>query len=116
MFNIHLIISLIHIFFTGPLLIYIGLVKPSNIIFSYILLLLAIVILVAFIYRFINKQLYAWIYVHLLLFSTLLIYMSYLKFNQLKIPDYLYSFLLAIGIAAIGYHIIKVLKYLKFIK
>ena len=108
--NIDFIISLIHIFITGPLFIYIGLAKSYNIIFSIILFILAIFIVIAFIYRYLSKQLYAWLYVHLLLFATLLFYISYLRFTQQKIPDYLYSFLIAIGIAAIGYHIIKLIK------
>jgi uncharacterized membrane protein YoaK (UPF0700 family) len=108
--NIFIMISLIHIFITGPLFIYIGLTKSYNIIFSIILFILAIIIVSAFIYRYFNKQLYAWLYVHLLLFATLLFYISYLRFTQQKIPDYLYSFLIAIGIAAIGYHIIKLIK------
>ena len=104
------IISLIHIFITGPLFIYIGLMKPKHILFPLILFFLGLIILVAFIYRFVKKQLYAWLYVHLLLFATLLFYICYLRFTQQKIPNYLYSFLLAIGIAAIGYHIIKLFK------
>ena len=108
--NIDFIISLIHIFITGPLFIYIGLMKPNNILFSYILFFLAIIIIIAFIYRYVKKELYVWLYVHLLLFASLLLYICYLRFTQQKIPDYLYSFLLAIGIAAIGYHIIKIFK------
>jgi len=107
------IISLIHVFFTGPLLIYIGLTKPDNIIFYYALLLLALIKIIAFIYRLLKKQLYAWLYVHLLLFVTLLLSIFYLKFADQKIPYYLYSFLVAIGIAAVGYHLIKIFKVKK---
>ena len=106
--TIYLIVSLIHIFINGPLFIYIGLVKPNNILFYILLFLLAIIIIISFIYRYIKKELYAWLYIHLLLFSTLLLYICYLRFTQQKIPKYLYSFLTAIGIAAIGYHIIKI--------
>ena len=49
--NIDLIISLFHVFFTDPLLIYIGLTKSINIIYYYILLLLSVIIIIAFIYR-----------------------------------------------------------------
>lgn len=106
--TIYLIVSLIHIFINGPLFVYIGLVKPKNILFYILLFLLAIIIIISFIYRYIKKQLYAWLYIHLLLFSTLLLYICYLRFTQQEIPKYLYSFLTAIGIAAIGYHIIKI--------
>ena len=102
------IISLIHIFIIGPLFIYIGLVRPNNILFYMLLFLLAIIIIISFIYRYLNKQLYAWLYVHLLLFATLLLYICYLRFTDQKIEKYLYSFLIAIGVASIGYHIIKV--------
>jgi hypothetical protein len=105
---INKIISLIHIFIIGPLLIYIGLVRPNNILFYMLLFLLAIIIIISFIYRYLNKQLYAWLYVHLLLFATLLLYICYLRFTDQKIVKYLYSFLIAIGVASIGYHIIKV--------
>jgi hypothetical protein len=108
--TINLIISLIHIFVIGPLFIYIGLVIPKNILFYIPLFLLAIIIIISFIYRYINKQLYAWLYIHLLLFATLLFYICYLRFSHQKIPKYLYSFLIAIGIAAVGYHIIKLLR------
>jgi hypothetical protein len=109
----YFIISLIHVFITGPLLIYIGLTKPLNIIYYYALLLLALIIIIAFIYRLFKKQLYAWLYVHLLLFVTLLLSIFYLKITDQKIPYYLYSFLVAIGIAAVGYHLIKIFKVKK---
>ena len=108
--NIHFIISLIHIFFTGPLLIYIGIAKPSHILFYILLFILAIIIILSFIYRYFTKKLYAWLYVHLLLFSVLLLFIAYLKFTKKNIPYYLYSFLIAIGAGAIGYHIIKLLR------
>ena len=106
-----LIISLIHIFFNGPLFIYIGLKKPSYNIFYILLLFIAIIIIISFLYRYIKKQLYAWLYVHLLLFASLLLTICYLKFTKKNIPNYLYSFLVAIGVAAIVYHIIKIIRF-----
>ena len=108
--NIDFIISLIHIFITGPLFIYIGIKKPSNILFYLLLLFLAIIIVISFMYRYIYKQLYAWLYVHLLLFASLLFYISYLKFTKEHIPNFLYSLLIAIGFGAIGYHFTKIIK------
>ena len=113
MIDIDFLISLIHIFITGPLFIYIGINKPLNILFYIILLFLAIVIVISFIYRYIYKQLYAWLYVHLLLFASLLFYISYLKFTKKNIPNFLYSFLIAIGFAAIGYHCTKIIRKIK---
>ena len=76
------------------------------------MLFIAIIIIISFLYRYIKKQLYAWLYVHLLLFASLLLTICYLKFTKKNIPDYLYSFLVAIGVAAIGYHIIKLIRIL----
>lgn len=109
MTNTKLIISLIHIFITGPLFIYIGIKKPLNILYYVILAIFAITIIIAFINRYIKNQLYEWLYVHLLLFSSLLLYISYLKFTNKNIPNFLYSFLIAIGFGAIGYHFTKII-------
>jgi hypothetical protein len=110
MINIDFIISLIHIFITGPLFIYIGIEKPTNSLFYLLLFFLAIIIVISFIYRYIYKQLYAWLYVHLLLFASLLFYISYLKFTKKNISNFLFSFLIAIGFGAIGYHITKIIR------
>lgn len=109
MINTKLIISLIHIFIIGPLFIYIGIKKPLNILFYVILAILTITIIIAFINRYIKNQLYEWLYVHLLLFASLLLYISYLKFTNKNIPNFLYSFLIAIGFGGIGYHFTKIL-------
>ena len=108
--NEDLIISLVHVFFSGPYLIYLGLYKPKSIYFYILLFILALVIIGAFIYRYLTNKLYAWIFVHLLLFVVLFLTISILRFMNKEIPYYLYSFLLAIGIAAVGYHIIKIYK------
>jgi len=50
---------------------------------------------------------YAWLYVHLVLFVPLFIYIAYHRIINQKIPNYTYSFLLAIGIAAFGYHLVR---------
>ena len=107
--NKHLI-NYVHILFTGPFLIYIGLKKPSNNIFYIILLLLALIIIASFYNRYKNNELRAWLYVHLLLFVSLLLSICYLKFYNKKIPYYLYSFLVALGSGAFGYHFIKLIK------
>lgn len=112
MINIHFIISLIHILIIGPLFIYIGIKRPTNNLFYFLLAIFAIIIVISFIYRYIYKQLYEWLYVHLLLFASLLFYISYLKFTKEKIPNFLYSFLIAIGFGAIGYHITKIIRKL----
>jgi hypothetical protein len=111
--NPDLIISFVHVLVTGPYLIYLGLYKPKSIYYYILLFILALVIIGAFIYKYVTKKLYAWLFVHLFLFVTLFLTVSILRFMNKEIPYYLYSFLLAIGIAAVGYHIIKIYKSLK---
>ena len=107
--NKHQLISLIHILINGPLMIYIGYFKPKNMIFHWILLILGILLVIDIIYRYIQKKIHAWLIVHLILFAPLFIYTGYLGIRKEKIPYYLHSFILAIGIAALGYHLIKLI-------
>ena len=104
------LINYVHILFIGPFLIYIGLKKPSNNNFYMILLLLALIIITSFYDRHKNNRLNAWLYIHLLLFVLLLSSICYLKFYNKDIPYYLYSFLVAVGCGAFGYHLIKLIK------
>lgn len=104
----HLIISTVHILLTGPFLLYVGIVQPENIYFYYVLLGLAVVIVLAFLNKYMRNELYAWLFVHLFLFVALLLSVSVLKIMGKKVPHYLYSFMVALGIAAVGYHIYKV--------
>ena len=105
--NKHLLIHLFHIIILGPLLIYIGYSKPDQLYFYYILGLLGIFLFFDILYRLITNKMYAWLYVHLILFVPLFIYIAYHRIINQKIPSYTYSFLLAIGIAASGYHIVR---------
>lgn len=104
------IINFVHLLFTGPFLIYIGLMKPSNKIYYMILLLLSLIYTIIFLYKAITNQLYIWMYVHFFLFVPLLFYIAYTKLRNIKIDHQFFSFLLAIGIAAFGYFIIKIYK------
>ena len=105
--NKHILISLIHIFINGPLMIYIGYFKPKNIIFYWILLLIGIGLILDILYKYVKNNIHAWLVIHLILFAPLFAYTGYLGINKEKIPYYLHSFILAIGIAALGYHILK---------
>ena len=107
--DIHRINSLSHIMFNGPLMIYIGVTHPKNIIFYWLLLIIGIIIIALFCYKALTNQLYAFLIVHLVLFSALFLSIAYLRFTNQTIPYYLYNFLIAIGIAAIGYHTMKLL-------
>lgn len=107
--NKHTLISIIHILINGPLMIYIGYLKPENIIFYWILMLIGIGLIFDVLYRYYKNNLHAWLVVHLLLFAPLFIYTGYLGIKNDKIPYYLHSFILAVGISALGYHIIKLI-------
>lgn len=102
--------KLIHILILGPLLTYIGIMKPSNLYFYYILFALSISIVSVFIYRYINNGLKAWSFVHLFIFALLLFTISYKKIIDNNVPLYLYSFLIAIGVSSIGYNLIRLVR------
>ncbi len=91
---------------------YIGIAKPESIYFYVVLLLMAIAIIIAFISEYMKRTLSPWLYIHLLLFSLLLLSIVYYKFYKGDVPLYLYSFLLAVGIAAFGYHLLKIIRKL----
>jgi len=108
------IINFVHLLFTGPFLVYVGLMKPSNKIYYIILLFLSFIYTIIFLYKAVTNQLYTWMYVHFFLFVPLLLYISYNKLRDLPIKGDYFSILLAIGIAAVGYFIIKIYKlYIK---
>ena len=109
MMNIHKLISIVHILVNGPLMMYIGFFKPKNILFYWLLLIIGIVLILDIIYKYHKKKIHAWLLVHLILFAPLFIYTGYLGIKKEKIPYYCYSFILAIGIAAFGYHLIKLI-------
>ena len=68
---------------------------------------MGLAIIYAFYEEYSKNKLYAWLVVHFLLFSTLFFAICYYHFSGKKVPYYLYSFCVAIGIAAIGYHALK---------
>ena len=108
--NSHTIISLFHLFVNGPYMIYIGLMKPKSNIFYIILFLVGLLVLIDIIYKLIKRNFSAWYFVHLFLFAPLFLYGGYLGIKEEKIPQYVYSFLLAIGLAAFFYHLIKLVE------
>ena len=107
--NSHTIISFFHVLFNGPYMIYMGLMKPKSKIFYILLFLIGLILLFDIGYKVIQKEFHAWYFVHLFLFTPLFLYGGYLGIKEKKIPQYVYSFLLAIGLAAFFYHLIKLL-------
>lgn len=101
-----LIISLIHIFITGLFLLFIGWKQNDNPSWAYwVALILGVAVFFVWAIRF--KKTFMSI-VHLLLVVPLLVTIGVLR-N--KSPIYLYKISIMIGSAAIGYHIISLLKH-----
>lgn len=109
------IVSIIHVLITGPLLMYIGYIKPTNIVLYNILLGLGTLLLFIFGYKIINKiitrsinQYTVWYIIHFIIIVPLLIWCG---IKQTKTPVVVFSLLLAIGCAAFGYHIFHLVNY-----
>jgi presenilin-like A22 family membrane protease len=101
-----LIVNIVHALVIGPVLIYIGLVKPTQTWIYYILLAVGILIAVKFVYSLI-KQKNDWYIIHLALFAPLLIYVGIRKNDT---PNIGFALMLALGCAASGYHIIRLMQ------
>lgn len=103
-----LAISLAHVFFTGPLLVYIGVFQPSHPAFYHALLAFVVLIGLYFIYRItqvpITSPYQVWLLLHLLAFVPLLLWVA---IRRQQAPRIVFSLLTAIGAAAIGYHLIR---------
>ena len=107
-----LMIMISHIIINGPLMIYIGYTKASNIYVYYLLLILGLFMLGYLLFKWSKDEMSAWLYIHLFVYVPLFMYTGYLGVNNKEIPWYNYEFILAIGIAATGYHLIKLKNYL----
>ena len=108
-----LVKNLWHILFTGPLLIYIGLTKPQNPQIYNFLFILGIILSIYFLYLISTLKYspyHTWLLIHYLIFIPLLIYTG---LKKTKTPNIIYSLLLAIGIAAFGYHSIRLFQEIK---
>lgn len=104
-------VQLLHILFIGPLLIYIGLVKPQNTIIYNILLSLGLLVILKFTYLLATERLNQrsiWFILHIILFATIVLYVG---IKQETTPRIGYSLLLATGTAAFGYHLIRQLGF-----
>jgi hypothetical protein len=96
-----------HVLFVGPLLIYIGLARPESRYFYWLLAALGVFLACAFAYAAFTtewSQRHVWFGIHAVLFSTLLLYAGY---HGPAAPDVTFNLLLAVGIAALGYHGVK---------
>lgn len=105
-------IKFAHVLFNGPLLIYIGISKPTDIWIYYLLLLMSTYLLIITIKHIVQKKAYKWIYVHLAIIAPLLLYTSYLGITKQKINRDIYSFIRALGFGALGLHMSDLSKVL----
>jgi hypothetical protein len=100
-------VNVLHVFLIGPLLIYIGLVKPQNYFFYYVLYCLGLYVFYKFFVILLHEEVSqrsAWYVLHLALFSMIAMYVGIKGKHTLQIG---YSLLLATGISAFGYHLIR---------
>lgn len=101
------LVSIFHVLFTGPMLLYLGKAKPQNPIIYHIVLAFGIALGLYFSYMiFVENNKSPWIILHLLLFVPLLVWIGLLKTAA---PLFLFSICVALGCAAIGYHSIKLI-------
>lgn len=105
-------INLVHVLFTGPLLIYVGLAKTKPNWVYYLLLLMGIFLTLYFMFVIFTKSLspyHVWLLIHLLIFIPLLLWCGIAKD---KTPHIILSLLLAIGTASVGFHLIRIIQSL----
>jgi hypothetical protein len=106
-----LAVHLAHILFSGPLLIYVGFMKPQYQWVYYMLLCLGVVLILYFLWEMIEhlplSQKHVWLLIHAVIFGGLLVYVG---LRGIHTPDVVYSILLAIGIAAVGYHTVRMVQ------
>ena len=104
--------NLVHILFVGPLLIYTGYFIPTYPAIYILLILLGCAIFGRFVYSLATtprSQRHVWFGLHALVFAPLLIYVGIMRTSAAKVT---FSLLLAIGIAAFGYHTVRLLSSL----
>jgi hypothetical protein len=102
------ILHLVHILITGPLLIYISISQPKTRYLYWLLMALGTAIFINFCYMAFKLKLserHVWFAIHALLFSSLLFFVGW---KGTDTPHVGYSLLLAVGIAAIGYHLVRI--------
>lgn len=104
-----MLISLFHIFIVAPLLIYVGVKQNLSHTFYQFLYYLGIGIVLFHLFISIKKlPKIAYInYLHVLLFGPLLIYIGYHERNT---PLFVYDMIEFLGVLAIFYHGIKIIK------
>lgn len=108
-------VRLIHIFVSGPLLIWIGLTEPKSVWVYKMLFALGALMLLAFgVKILLEKTMNAWYVIHAALFSLLLLYAGYTGLHGgHAVPRVTFGLLLSVGIAAFGYHLVRLIQAMK---
>lgn len=102
-----LAVNLAHILVTGPLLVYVGVVDEKPVWVYNVLVALGALMVLYIPYVMYTTKLgpyHVWLAIHLFIFAGLIIAVGVLRD---KSPHILLSLLLAIGVAAIGFHAIR---------
>lgn len=107
------LVRLLHILGSGPLLIWVGLAKPESAWVYRVLLVLGLLLIVGLGAKsFSGKTLNVWYLIHAALFGSLLSYAGYFGLNGgHAVPAIAFSLMLAVGIAAFGYHLVRLLEF-----
>ena len=103
-------VTVLHLLFVAPLLIYVGFAKPQYSWIYYVLLALSVGVLVNFGNKVVSQkwsQRTVWYVIHVLLFASLLFYVGWYGKTT---PDVAYSLLLTVGLAAFSYHALRYLQ------
>jgi len=106
------IVHLVHMLMSGPLLIYVALAQPKTQYVYWLLMVLGVAICAKFAYTAFTTELsqrHVWYAIHAVLFASLLVYVGYMGVYS-EVPRIGYSLLLAVGIAAVGYHTVRIVQ------
>ncbi len=104
-------IAIIHLLFVAPLLIYVGFVKPTFVWVYYALVALGVGVFLNFGSKVITQkwsQRTVWYVIHALLFALLLLYVG---LNGRQSSDVSFSLLLAVGLGAFTYHLLRLIQH-----
>lgn len=108
------LVNIAHVLVTGPFFIYIGLAQPSHVGWYRVCLGLGAVLALLFAWKLWStawSQYHIWLLIHLLLFAGLLVAVGVQKKQT---PQILFSIMIAVGCAAIGYHLIRLVQHMRF--
>lgn len=112
----HFVLSLFHLLFVAPLLLFVGFTRAATPPWLYMALFaIGAVIFVYHSFKLVirlkNRSGYAWVnMLHILIVAPLLLYIGY---HKKETPRFAYELLLMLGFAATGYHIFSIVRMLE---